>query len=109
MNSYLYDISIRGRKVIRNGTFHLDEQDSVLSGNITLAGYNTHFESGKLDGVRYSFHTHLHTSAGNQTCDVIFYRTDKQIIGGVITPRGCWELTGGELSHQTNSQPYIRF
>lgn len=105
MRKYLFEIMVCGQLGLRSGKLYLENERGELSGELTLLGYKYKFTDGEAAGERFAFRVDLHTAAGDLPCDVIVYLGGGSLFGGMVTPKGCWELTGTEQLHRWNKKP----
>lgn len=104
MRKYLFDITVYGQLGLRSGKLYLENQDGVLSGELTLLGKQYNVSGGTATGDRFAFEVNLQTATGDLPCNMIGYLKGGSLFGGMVTPKGCWELKGTQRLHRWNDK-----
>lgn len=94
MKKLLYMVVLQSQLGPRAGELLLQEDDRTVSGSFSLLGHRNRFSGSLLESGKYFISGTLRSPVDWEPYDAIFTIRDDRLIGGLITPHGCWDLTG---------------
>lgn len=89
-----FDIILKSQLGPRSGKLLLQEEERGVYGALTLLGFKNFFSDGSADGSRYVFSGTMRTTGGDLEYDALLHIDGGLLYGGIITRKGCWELSG---------------
>lgn len=94
MKKLLYMVVLQSQLGPRAGELLLQEDQRAVSGSFSLLGHRNRFSGSLLEGGKYLISGTLRSPVDWEPYDAIFTIRDDHLTGGLITPHGCWDLTG---------------
>lgn len=99
----LYIVVLQSQLGPRTGELLIQEDAQSVSGSFSLLGYRNRFSGSLLQSGKYLISGALRSPADPEPYDAIFTVREGRLSGGVITPHGCWDLTGVQAAPQPKS------
>ena len=90
----LYTVVLQSQLGPRTGELLLQEDAQSVSGSFHLLGHRNRFSGHLLQSGKYLITGALRSPVDREPYDAIFTVREGRLSGGVITPHGCWDLTG---------------
>ena len=89
-----YEVSLKTPMGLKKGELILNEEDSIITGNLVVMGKENEINPGKSDGENFTFSGKLKTAMGvvPYTCEASI--SGEEISGTVKTKKGDMALTG---------------
>lgn len=94
MKKVLYTVVLQSQLGPRTGELLLQEDAQSVSGSFHLLGHRNRFSGHLLQSGKYLITGALRSPVDREPYDAIFTVREGRLSGGVITPHGCWDLTG---------------
>ena len=94
MKKVLYTVVLQSQLGPRTGELLLQEDAQSVSGSFHLLGHRNRFSGHLLQSGKYLITGELRSPVDREPYDAIFTVREGRLSGGVITPHGCWDLTG---------------
>lgn len=94
MEKRLFMVVLQSQLGPRAGELELREEESGVSGSFSLLGHRNRFSGSVLQAGKYLISGTLRSPVDLEPYDAIFTVREDRLTGGVITPHGCWDLTG---------------
>ena len=89
-----YVVMLQSQLGPRAGELVLQEESGVVSGYFNLAGHRNGFSGSVVEAGKYLITGALGLAADSEPYDALFTVRSGRLSGGVITSRGCWDLSG---------------
>ncbi len=90
----LYMVVLQSQLGPRAGELLLQEENQSVSGSFSLLGHRNRFSGSVLESGKYFISGTLRSPVDWEPYDAIFTIREDRLSGGLITPHGCWDLTG---------------
>ena len=94
MKTVCYTVVLQSQLGPRAGELLLQEDTTAVSGELRLLGRRNRFSGSVLQSGKYLITGALRSPVDREPYDAIFTVREGRLSGGVITPHGCWDLTG---------------
>lgn len=103
MKKLLYMVILQSQLGPRAGELLLQEDAQSVSGSLSLLGHRNRFSGSLLEEGKYLISGTLRSPVDREPYDAIFTIRDGRLSGGLITPHGCWDLTGVRAAPQQSA------
>lgn len=90
----LYLVVLQSQLGPRAGEILIQEDAQSISGSFSLLGRRNRFSGSLLQRGKYFISGTLRSPADPEPYDAIFTVQEGRLTGGLVTPHGCWDLTG---------------
>lgn len=94
MKKVCYAVMLQSQLGPRAGKLVLQEEAQAVSGHLTLLGSRNNFSGMVLRAGKYLISGTLRSPVDKTPYDAVFTVQEGRLSGGLITSRGCWDLTG---------------
>lgn len=94
MEKLLFMVVLQSQLGPRAGELVLQEDESTVTGSFSLLGHRNRFSGSVLQSGKYFISGTLRSPVDLEPYDAIFTVREDRLSGGLITPHGCWDLTG---------------
>lgn len=96
MKRSCYAVMLQSQLGPRIGELLLQEDAATVSGYLSLLGHRNRFSGSVLQTGKYLISGALRTAVDKESYDAILTTQNGRLSGGLITPHGCWDLTGSQ-------------
>nr|WP_312579370.1 hypothetical protein [Sedimentibacter sp.] len=97
MKYELFNIVLHSPMGPKKGTLKIFKTDDVLSGIITILGYDNRFGGVSTEDNKYAFFVKIRSPVGDIPCSVTGQIKDKRLIAVANTSKGVMKLTGTKI------------
>lgn len=95
MEKLLFMVVLQSQLGPRAGELVLQEDEGgAVTGSFSLLGHRNRFSGSVLQSGKYFISGTLRSPVDLEPYDAIFTVREGRLSGGLITPHGCWDLTG---------------
>lgn len=94
MKKLFFMVVLQSQLGPRAGELVLQEDESAVTGSFSLLGHRNRFSGSVLQSGKYLISGTLRSPVDLEPYDAIFTVREGRLSGGLITPHGCWDLTG---------------
>lgn len=105
MKKLFYIVVLQSQLGPRAGELLLQEDNQAVSGSFSLLGHRNRFSGSLLESGKYFISGTLRSPVDLEPYDAIFTIQDGRLSGGLITPHGCWDLTGVRAAARRKGGP----
>ena len=98
MKKVCYTVLLQSQLGPRAGELLLQEDAGNVSGELRLLSRRNRFSGSVLQSGKYLISGALRSRMDQEPYDAIFTVRQGRLTGGLVTPYGCWDLTGVEVT-----------
>jgi len=94
-----YTVVLQSQLGPRAGELLFQEDAGTVRGELCLLSRRNRFSGSVLQSGKYLISGALRSRSDKEPYDAIFTIRQGRLTGGLITPHGCWDLTGIEVTN----------